>query len=142
MHLAWPCQRHRRRDERREILQQEQKGEKMKIYLLGMSSAIALAGLAASTSAFAANGDDGRVLAAQCSQCHGTDTNSASGFNTIAGKGDLYQRLITMKYRAVPGGIMDLEARGYSDAQLRMIADYLAAQQAATSTTTRPAKTR
>lgn len=114
----------------------------MKKYLLRMSSAIALAGLAASTSAFAATGDDARVLAAQCSQCHGTDTNAASGFNTIAGKGDLYQRLMTMKYRAIPGGIMDLQARGYSDAQLRMIAEYLVAQQAATSTTTKPGKTR
>lgn len=109
----------------------------MKNVFIRMSTVFAAASMAvASASTWGAEISDARLLAAQCSQCHGTDTNSASGFNTIAGKGDLYQRLITMKYRSVPGGIMDLQARGYSDAQLRLIADYLVAQQAATKTKT------
>jgi sulfide dehydrogenase cytochrome subunit len=68
----------------------------------------------------------GRLLAAQCAQCHGTD--GRGGFEDIAGKpaSDLYNDLREMKQRP-PETIMDRQARGYTDAQLRAIADYLAA---------------
>ena len=67
----------------------------------------------------------GRLLAAQCAQCHGTDGNS-DGFDRIAGRpaGDLYNDLLEMKRRPVES-IMDRQARGYTDAQLRVIADYV-----------------
>lgn len=66
----------------------------------------------------------GRLLAAQCAQCHGT--NGRGGFEDIAGKpaSDLYGDLREMKQRP-PETIMDRQARGYTDAQLRAIADYL-----------------
>ena len=66
----------------------------------------------------------GRLLAAQCAQCHGTD--GSGGFEDIAGKpaSDLYNDLREMKQRP-PETIMDRQARGYTDAQLRAIADYL-----------------
>ncbi len=69
-------------------------------------------------------------------------TNSASGFESLAGDSanEIYQDLIEMKYRSVPEGIMDLQARGYTDEQLRMIADYLAAQQP--TRTTKPKRNR
>lgn len=68
----------------------------------------------------------GQVLAAQCSQCHGPDGRSVSGIEGIAGEGasELYDELIDMKYGS-DSGIMDLQARGYTDDQLRLIADYL-----------------
>lgn len=67
----------------------------------------------------------GRLLAAQCAQCHGTD--GRGGFEAIAGKpaSDLYNDLREMKQRP-PETIMDRQARGYTDAQLRAIAEYLA----------------
>lgn len=67
----------------------------------------------------------GRTLASQCAQCHGTNGNGP-GFDEIAGKSanELYSELQEMKLRPVEG-IMDRQARGYTDAQLRLISDYL-----------------
>lgn len=66
----------------------------------------------------------GRLLASQCAQCHGTD-GYGPGFDELAGKNDLYGDLIDMKYRPVET-IMDRQARGYTDDQLSLIADYFA----------------
>ncbi|HQS99674.1 MAG: hypothetical protein B7Y26_10725 [Hydrogenophilales bacterium 16-64-46] len=75
-----------------------------------------------------AGADPGRLLAAQCAQCHGTN-GAGPGFDEIAGENanDLFGELIEMKYRPVEG-IMDRQARGYSDAQLQLIADFLSTQ--------------
>ncbi|HCZ13299.1 MAG TPA: cytochrome c class I [Accumulibacter sp.] len=69
----------------------------------------------------------GRLLAAQCAQCHGTSGNGP-GFDEVAGKSasELRKDLLEMKRRPVEG-IMDRQARGYTDAQIKLIADYLAA---------------
>ncbi len=67
----------------------------------------------------------GRLLASQCAQCHGTDGNAVSGFESIAGEDDIYGELLEMKRKRVPESIMDRQARGYTDEQLRLIADYL-----------------
>lgn len=86
---------------------------------------LARATLAATTllvAAFPASAEPGRLLASQCAQCHGTN-GSGPGFEEIAGK-DLFNDLLDMKYRPVEG-IMDRQARGYTDEQLRQIADYL-----------------
>ena len=71
----------------------------------------------------------GRVLAAQCGQCHGTNGNGP-GFDEIVGgsAGELYEELLEMKYRTRTESIMDRQARGYSDAHLFSIANYLARQ--------------
>jgi cytochrome c553 len=70
----------------------------------------------------------GQALAAQCAQCHGTD--GTGGFESLAGRGgaSLYNGLLEMKYRPVEG-IMDHQARGYTDEQLWLIAEYFATQQ-------------
>ncbi|MCB0058423.1 MAG: c-type cytochrome [Caldilineaceae bacterium] len=69
----------------------------------------------------------GQLLAAQCAQCHGTNGNGP-GFDEVAGKSasELRKDLLEMKRRPVEG-IMDRQARGYTDAQIKLIADYLAA---------------
>lgn len=69
----------------------------------------------------------GRLLASQCAQCHGTD-GAGPGFDELAGKSsrELYNEMREMKYRSRVEGIMDRQARGYTDAQLQLIADYLA----------------
>ncbi len=69
----------------------------------------------------------GQLLASQCAQCHGTN-GAGPGFDSIAGKDDLYHELLEMKYRSRIEGIMDRQARGYTDYQLRLISDYLSAQ--------------
>lgn len=69
----------------------------------------------------------GQLLAAQCAQCHGTNGQAVSGFESIRGKtaGEMFKTLLEMKTRPVET-IMDRQARGYTDAQLRLIAEYLA----------------
>jgi sulfide dehydrogenase cytochrome subunit len=83
-------------------------------------AALAMAALLAAAPTSAA--EPGRLLASQCAQCHGTN-GAGPGFEEIAGK-DLFNDLIEMKYRPIEG-IMERQARGYTDAQLRLIADYL-----------------
>jgi len=82
--------------------------------------------IATSLSAFAAP-PPGQLLAAQCAQCHGTNGVAVSGFESIAGKkaDDLYKGLLEMSQRR-PENIMDLQARAFTPAQLRLIANYLA----------------
>ncbi len=92
----------------------------MEISLLSRTALGCAALLAAIAPASAA--EPGRLLASQCAQCHGTN-GAGPGFEELAGK-DLFNDLIEMKYRPIEG-IMDRQARGYTDAQLRLIADYL-----------------
>lgn len=69
----------------------------------------------------------GRLPAAQCAQCHGTNGYSVSGIDGLAGNEakDLYDKLVDMR-DGDDRGIMHLQARGYTDAQLRLIAEYFA----------------
>lgn len=67
----------------------------------------------------------GQLLASQCAQCHGTE-GQGPGFEALAGKSDLYQELIDFKYKNPVENIMQRQARGYTDEQLGLIADYLA----------------
>ena len=75
----------------------------------------------------------GQALAAQCAQCHGT--NGTGGFESLAGRGgaSLYNGLLEMKARPIEG-IMDRQARGYTDEQLWLISEYFATQQSTGST--------
>lgn len=68
--------------------------------------------------------DGSRLLASQCAQCHGT--NGHGGFDSLAGKSaaELYEELLEMKNGRVIEGIMDLQARAYTDQQLWSIAQY------------------
>ena len=88
-------------------------------------SRAALAGAALLVAAVPASAEPGRLLASQCAQCHGTN-GAGPGFEQIAGK-DIFNDLMDMKYRPIEG-IMDRQARGYTDEQLRLISDYLSTQ--------------
>jgi cytochrome c553 len=89
----------------------------------------ALLGALAMTPATAAEPPPGRLLASHCSQCHGTNGNSAGGFPSIAGKSQsaMYNQMINIKYGAIKG-IMSYQARGYTDEQLWLIAGYYSTQ--------------
>jgi len=81
---------------------------------------------------------EGKQLAAQCAQCHGT--NGSGGFLQLAGRnsGSLYKQLLTMKARSTPQSIMDLQARGYTDEQLLLISEYFASLPRNGDTSTSP----
>jgi len=74
----------------------------------------------------------GRLLAAQCSQCHGTDGVSHNGIDSLAGESEseLIDEMIDMK-NDNDHDMMHLQARGYSNEQIRLIAAYFASIPAA-----------
>lgn len=95
-----------------------------------LSTLAACAALLAASQAAADEPRTGRLLAAQCAQCHGTNGHAVSGAESLAGwsAGALLGELLEMKRRPAGDSIMDRHARGYTDEQLRLIADYFAAQ--------------
>jgi len=73
--------------------------------------------------------DDGRLLASGCFQCHGT-AGVKGGFGSIAGigKADMLNKLNDFRLKAAGSNIMVPHARGYTNEQLALIADYFARQ--------------
>lgn len=67
---------------------------------------------------------NGRLLASNCYQCHGT--NGSGGFERLAGEQDMYNEL--QEFLAPNGehadGIMAAHLKGYTTAQLQAIANY------------------
>ena len=73
----------------------------------------------------------GRLLASNCFQCHGTNGNPmVAGFGRLAGKSsdDLFKALKELQAESDANEIMKVHALGYSDPQLRLIADYFSRQ--------------
>jgi len=66
----------------------------------------------------------GRLLASQCAQCHGTDGISVSRIDSLAGEsGEILEEMFEMKGRT-RNRVMHLQAKGYSNAEIREIANY------------------
>jgi cytochrome c553 len=80
----------------------------------------------------AADPNLGRNLAATCANCHGTNGNAVkgSGMDALAGmeKANILQKLADFKSGDKPASIMHQISKGYTDAQLDLIATYFAAQ--------------
>jgi cytochrome c553 len=95
-------------------------------------SAIAALCLLAAGNAQAADPHLGRNLAATCANCHGTNGNAlkSSGMDALAGmeKAKILQKLADFKSGDKPASIMHQIAKGYTDAQLDLIAGYFAGQ--------------
>lgn len=70
----------------------------------------------------------GRLLASQCAQCHGTNGRAVGDIDSLAGESarELYDELLEMKNGNDANDIMHRQAKGYSDAQLWLIAQYYA----------------
>lgn len=66
----------------------------------------------------------GRLLASNCYQCHGT--NGSGGVETIRGESvsEIYNELKEMQRKTNPE-MMDMHARGYTDAEIKLLATYL-----------------
>ena len=93
--------------------------------------AVAIALASAATTSFAQAVPAGRLLASNCFQCHGTNGKpSVGGFDRLAGMSasEVYSELKEMQGKTVGNDIMKIHARGYTDAQLRAIGNYFAAQ--------------
>jgi sulfide dehydrogenase cytochrome subunit len=72
---------------------------------------------------------DGRLLASNCFQCHGTN-GKGPGFDKLAGKsaGEIYKELREFQSGKEGDGIMARHAMGYTDAQLRSLSGWLSTQ--------------
>jgi sulfide dehydrogenase cytochrome subunit len=99
-------------------------------HLLRMATALWLAAVGA---AQAQDANVGRNLAATCAGCHGTN-GQARGDTVAALAGMPAERLVTTfnayKSGVLPATIMHQIAKGYSDDQVKSIAEFLAAQPA------------
>ena len=88
--------------------------------------------LASTGSAHAADPYLARNLAATCANCHGTNGHAVkgSGMDALAGmeKAKILQKLADYKSGDKPASIMHQIAKGYTEAQLDLIAGYFAAQ--------------
>jgi cytochrome c553 len=94
--------------------------------LLALPPALAFAAAAPEA---AAAPPPGQLLASMCAQCHGTNGQAVSGISSISGKNsdEMYKTLLERSQRRAEN-IMDLQARAFTPAQLRQIANYLATQ--------------
>lgn len=94
-------------------------------------AALAYIALGANTDAGAqsAVSPPGRLLASNCSQCHGT-TAAAPGFDKLTGKSasKLYKKLKEFQSGGEGENIMARHAMGFTDAQLRELAQWLSTQ--------------
>ncbi|GAB4477831.1 MAG: hypothetical protein OHK0044_24430 [Burkholderiaceae bacterium] len=70
--------------------------------------------------------------ASSCNACHGPGGRSVAGIPALAGRPaeQLYETLLAFKNNRRPTLVMHQHAKGYSDAELRAIAEFFARQRA------------
>ena len=98
---------------------------------ISMIGAAMLIGAGVTVPAHAQDPTAARNLAATCTACHGTDGRSVGGIPpSLAGqdRNHLLQALKEFKAGKRPATIMHQLAKGYSDQQIELIADYFASQ--------------
>jgi cytochrome c553 len=88
------------------------------------------AALACATVPAAAHPDEARDLTATCAPCHGTNGQSAGGMESLAGekRERIIQKMNDFRAGTKPATIMHQIVKAYSERQIALIADYLAAQ--------------
>jgi len=71
-----------------------------------------------------------RVWAASCAACHGTDGHAQAGMTSLAGRSadELFTLLIEFKRDVRPATVMHQHAKGYTDDELKRLAQWFAAQ--------------
>ena len=71
----------------------------------------------------------GAVLSASCAGCHGTDGRSPGSIPPIHGRPAEFIRASLEEFRSGkrPSTVMGRHARGYTDEEITLIADYFAA---------------
>ena len=104
----------------------------MKLRLATCSAASLLAAACAWSTAHAQDAAYVRGMAATCTYCHGTDGRSVDAVPALAGgdKANLVQQMQDFKTGKRPGTIMHQLAKGYTDQQIELLADYFSKQNA------------
>jgi len=70
--------------------------------------------------------DQGEMLSASCAGCHGTDGHSPGAIPDISGKSADFIRISMQEFRSGEreSTVMGRQAKGYSDEEIRLIAEY------------------
>ena len=70
----------------------------------------------------------GAMLSITCAGCHGTDGKSTGAIPSIAGKSSDYIEKAMLDFRDEkrPSTVMKRHAKGYSDDEIKLIAEYFA----------------
>jgi cytochrome c553 len=86
--------------------------------------------LVAAAPTMAADPNLGRDLAATCANCHGTDGKARGAMVPLAGKpaDEIVSKLHEFKDDKRQATIMHQIAKGFTDEQLKLVADYFARQ--------------
>jgi cytochrome c553 len=95
-------------------------------------SAICVSGVLAFCAGAVQAADDvgGRNLAAACAACHGTNGHAVPGMAAMAGMDKTYIVKVMQEFKTGkrPATLMHQIAKGYSDDQIVLIADYYSKQ--------------
>lgn len=77
-----------------------------------------------------AEGRNAALLAAACAACHGTNGHSMGGTPSLAGLDQQYfiEQMHQFKSGDRTSTVMMQHARGYSEEEIRLLADYFASQ--------------
>ena len=77
-----------------------------------------------------AQAQEARYLAANCANCHGTDGRAVSAIPPLAGRDRAYLEETMKAYKtgARPATIMHQLAKGYTDEEIAILAEYFAKQ--------------
>jgi cytochrome c553 len=107
-----------------------QRREESTVRLIEVIAAVPLALVAALAAAQAPDPNLARNLAATCASCHGTGGVSQGGTASLAGmaKDSIVRKMQEFKSGTRPATIMHQLAKGYSDEQIALVADWFAAQ--------------
>ena len=72
----------------------------------------------------------GMMLSNSCAACHGTDGKSPGAIPSIYGKSAQFISQALTEFRAGtrPSTVMGRHAKGYSDEEIKLIAEYFASQ--------------
>lgn len=94
-----------------------------------VSALLGALALCLATPSWAQPADNGRLLASNCFQCHGTNGVNG-GFDSLAGQSqaDLLNKLNDIRRKAAEGNIMNPHARGYTANDLYWITYYFSKQ--------------
>ena len=90
--------------------------------------ALSLTLLIPSSTVYAANISQGAMLSNSCSACHGTDGKSPGAIPSIYGKSARFINKALTEFRSGhrASTVMGKHAKGYSDKEIKLIADYFA----------------
>jgi sulfide dehydrogenase cytochrome subunit len=92
---------------------------------------ISLIGLSSVSLAVAEPVSQGAVLSASCAGCHGTDGRSPGSIPPINGRSEEFIRASLEDFRSGrrPSTVMGRHAKGYTDEEIVLIAEYFATRQ-------------